>query len=362
MRPPPLASGFATLFLLSAASALQAANLKGGNGIYHVLVSDGQTSNKCGTWTAVTGPLHPAGADLELLFSVNGTPSGSSYTTLHSHQTGRNLTTASVCLPLCIVVGKPLAEPLMRDGITVGWRLTWSFVDAPLSGDGRGPQVDFVQEVSVEGPIDGTETIENSLVRETHTVVNHGPGGFRFGLRKMWDVGIDADDGPWIGACSSPEAGCDRSLSLTKNGTLDGPYPLGLIFRSSPPRAECPAGVEPNAPEGCSGPEPFVLAATTARASGLDPRPHPPELVQFNAWSPLFGECWLNDPLDAAACGVGSVADDTAFAYFFGASPQTAVKLRAGWARSFTQYLALDSATCPATIAGEPPPARPALR
>ena len=56
---------------------------------------------------------------------------------------------------------------------------------------------ELVQEVVVEGPVDGTETVDNTVIRETHTVKNLGPGSLDFGLRKQWDWNTAGDDGPW---------------------------------------------------------------------------------------------------------------------------------------------------------------------
>lgn len=332
----------------------RAANLEGGNGVYRVIVSDGAQAHKCGVWTAVTGPLHSAGPGHELLFSVNGLPINSSYTTLRSHQSGRTYTTTGECLPLCIVAGRPQIEAVQRIGKTVGYRLAWTFFDQPPPSTFPGPLVRFVQEVTVDGPVNGTETVENSIVRETHTVQNLGPGGFRFGLRKMWDMNIDSDEGPWLGDCDTPEAACDRSLNLTRNGSLDGPYPRNLVFRSNPAEASCPAGIPPNAPDGCVGPERYVVSATVRPPTTLSPRPNPPQLLQFNWWSPLFGECWVPGLFDAAECGEGGFFDDTALAFFYGLDVSTAVKLRKDQSASFTQYLGLETSRCPSILVNDP--------
>ncbi len=364
MRPPALPRS-ALLTILAACSfggasgTTWGANLFAGNGVYRIAVADGQQAHKCGVWSAITGELHPVGPDLDVVFSINGTASNSNYTTLRSHATGRNYTTSQQCSPLCIIAGQPAIEPIERDGAVAGFRLSWQFADTPAGGRG-GPTVEFIQEVVIEGPFDGTQTADNTLIRETHTVVNLGPGPFRFGLRKLWDLSIgaalDPDDkntAPWLGDCRRPWLACDRSLRLTKNGSFDGPYPPHVVFNPDPAEAACPSG-EPIEPRACGGRPVYLVVATVGIPSGLDPRPHPPEVLQFNSWSVAWGSCWdapLQDEADCVADGLDDPG--TSLAYFYGVAPSSAIGLRAGQSRSFTQYLAAAESACPLLIAGD---------
>jgi hypothetical protein len=354
----PLIAATLIVAVCGAWTGVGAANLHGGNGVYRVVVADGQQAHICGVWTAVTGPLHPAGPGLELLFSFNGAPINSSYTTLRSYLSGRDYTTTTECTPLCIFAGSPETEPIERDGTIVGHRLSWTIVESPPTQFPGSPRIRFIQEVAVEGPVDGSETIDDSVVRETHIVENLGPGVLWFGLRKMWDLRIGSDDGPWLGDCAEPDAGCDRSLNLPNFGPADARYPRSVIFRSSPPTASCPGPAEPNDPDGCDGADAWVVAATVGRSTQLDPSPDAPQLLQFNFWSPMFGECWLPELIDVAQCGDGGFPDDTALAYLYGLDPGSAVRLGASQSRSFTQYVSLDLAGCPGVVDddGWPPP------
>jgi hypothetical protein len=335
---------FACALAAAASPEVPAANLQGGNGIYRVFVADAGFLPRCGAWTATTGPLHPAGGGRDLIFG-GGVPV-SSYTTLRSHRTGRNYTTSAVlgCTALCGTV-LPVVETIASRGTTVGYRLTWTFAD------GDGPTVELVQEVVVEGPVDGTETVDTSVIRETHRVQNLGPGGFRFGLRKMWDLAIGLDDGPWLGRCAAPGEACDRALNLTHIGPLA--YPASVLVTDDPAESVCPAGVFSNTPGGCDGSPSYVVAATVRPPTTLDPPPVRPDLVQFSAWSNLYGDCWLPVPADAATCGAaGFPIDDTALAYIYGSTPQLPVRLAAGASISLTQYVGAGVSSCPSIISG----------
>jgi hypothetical protein len=331
----------------------RAANLFGGNGIYQVAVSDGAQFWKCGVWTASTGELHPVGPGLPLIGAVNSQfPLDSSFTTLRSHQTNVSYTTNDLCTPLCSVAGPPRIEPVTRAGVTVGYRLSWTIRDT-LPGEGSGgPLVRFTQEVSVVGPVDGTQTVDNSLVRETHTVRNLGPGEFHFGLRKLWDLLVGSDWGPWLSDCDAPMSACDRSLNLWRFGAPA--YPDHLVINPDPATASCPGGIEPNEPAGCGGNPPYVVAVTVGAPNERYSRPDLPELVQFNNWNVAFN-CWLTGLQDSAECGAGGFGEDTALLYYWGVSLETAVRLRAGQARSFTQYLAAGVGGCPAMFTAEHP-------
>jgi hypothetical protein len=333
------ADGFDKSAQLSVAKAIRT----GGNGIYTVSVEDSAGSSACGKWTAVTGSLHPAGPDLNVLYG-DGSP-GTSFTTLRSYTSGVDYATDSACTHIC-TVATPTVENILSGTTVVGFRFTWSFTD----GTG-GPGVDFIQEVVVEGPVDGTETVDNTAIRETHTVQNNGPGALDFGLRKMWDWQIGDDDGPYFGDCAAPTAACDRSMNLTLDGTLDGMYPAVFIINEDPAVTSCPPGIIPNGPD-CGGAPVYVVAGTVAPPSSLSPPPDAPELLQFNDWGSLDSVCWQPALFDDATCGGG----DTAQAYFYGLTAGTALSLASGSSDSFTQWIVAAEDECPEIVEPEPEP------
>jgi len=156
------------LFALSflGGSSAWAGNLFAGNRMYGMTVSSGQVVvTKCGAYALYTGPDHPAGPGLPMNLAQNGVfPVGSGSTILHSYHTGRsyhNLQNTGTCnSPLCVVAGPPEIETIVRDGVDVGFALSWIIDDLNL--DGIGTQIRFTQELVVEGPTDGSETVDNS--------------------------------------------------------------------------------------------------------------------------------------------------------------------------------------------------------
>ncbi len=317
----------------------QKAIITGGNQIYEIFIEDDPASGSCGTWTATTGPLHPAGGGQNILYG-QGFPSTSN-TSLRSYTSGIDYSTGTSsgsCVGLCGAVA-PVTQAIRKGLTIVGYRLTWSFVDGVSS-------LELIQEVVVEGPVNGTQTVNNTVIRETHIVRNLGPGDLSFGLRKQWDWQIGADDGPWFGEdCGTPEIACDRSMNLTADGTLDGFYPAAYVINEDPATAGCPPGVTPGS-SGCGGNPLYLVAGTVASPSSLNPPPDAPEVLQFNSWPSLFGTCWQPGLVDNATCGGG----DTAAAYFYGLTSATAESLDPGEEKSFTQYVAAGVNSCPTTV------------
>ena len=323
--------------------------LQAGNGIYSIFVEDDPASPNCGTWTARTAALHPAGPGKNVLYG-QGTSNTilRSYTTDSYYATVPITTGAATTSPLCAT--PPLVTPILFGNATTGYRLTWSFQDGAT-----GPSIDFVQEMVIVGPVDGSETIDNTVIRETHTVRNRGSGTFAFGLRKHWDWQIEGDDGPYFGSCDSPTVACDRSMNLTADGSRDGAYPSTYVINHDPVATGCPGSVTPVA-SGCTGQPLYLVAGTVAPPSSLFPPPTAPELLQFGRWRSLISSRWLPALQDAALCGArGSGSeDDTSVAYFYGLTPETAITIGTGEERSFTQYVAAAPDRCPAIVSVPP--------
>lgn len=327
-----------------------------GNRIYRIhVVFDPADERACGTWTATTGSAHPAGEGLNVLY---GSPTPgfpfTSNTVLRSYTSGRDYATGDKCTRLCGVVA-PAVITVMNGSTEVGFRLRWTLSD-PTPALPNGPVIELEQEVVVVGPVDGTESVDNTVIRETHTIRNFGPGPFRFGLRKLWDWQIGGDDGPFFGSCDTPEQACDVSMNLTADGSLSGTFPSAYVINQAPAVTVCP-GQAPRS--GCNETPPYLIAGTVAPPAGaaLSPPPTTPELLQFNHFFQLSSSCWLPDTLvNGALCGDKGVegGDDTAVAYFYGLTPATAITLGVNEDRSFTQYVAAARNACPGIISTPP--------
>lgn len=148
---------------LGAASA-QAEILNGGNGIYRVFID-----NEDGQYTVATGPLHPLGEGLNVLFG-DGDP-GTSFDSIHSYTSGANYVLPNVATQTTEALG------------STGFRTTYTITGLDA--------LTVVQEVQVFG-----STFDDSRVEVTTVVTNNGGSPVRLGIRYLWDYQIGEDDGP----------------------------------------------------------------------------------------------------------------------------------------------------------------------
>lgn len=157
-----LAGALLALVLLFGAEA-RAETLTAGNGIYNVDVD-----SENGQYTVTTGPSHPLGEGLNVLFG-DGSP-GTSFDTVRSYasHTDYDLRDApSSTVPL---------------GST-GFQTTYT-----ISGEDN---FTVVQTVRVDGI-----KFEDSHVEVTTVVTNNGGAPVPIGVRYLWDYQINEDDGP----------------------------------------------------------------------------------------------------------------------------------------------------------------------
>src|SRR3954454_18329504 len=140
-----------------------AETLTAGNGFYNVDVDSGN-----GQYTVTTGPSHPLGEGLNVLFG-GGSP-GTSFDTVRSYTSGQNYDLRSV--PQSTV---PLGS--------TGFQTTYT-----ISG---ADNFTVVQTVRVDGA-----KFEDSHVEVTTVVTNNGGAPARIGVRYLWDSQINQDDGP----------------------------------------------------------------------------------------------------------------------------------------------------------------------
>jgi len=319
------------------AGQTNASVISGGNGIYTVYMEDSSGSSGCGRWTALTAAMHPAGPGLNVLYG-GGFP-GTSDTTFRSYTTGIDYRTglSGTCTGICSVSGSPAVTPIMNGATTVGYEFAWTIADG-------GNSVTFIQHVAVVGPVNGTETVDNTVIRETHTIINNGPGMLSYGLRKHWDWQIGPNDGPWFGDCDTVTAACEQSMNLTPDGSQSGMYPQSYVMNEDPAAGLCPPPTVSGIPAGCSGTPLYIVAGTVEPPSNLVPPPDAPDLLQFNSWPTLVSTCWHPGLANNAFCGGG----DTSIGYFYGLTAPLSLPM--GGQRSFTQYVVAGEETCPKAI------------
>ena len=156
-----LLAGLATL----GAQAAQAETLTAGNGIYSFYVN-----NENGQYTATTGPSHPLGAGLNILFG-DGSP-GTSFDTVRSYTSSTNYELPNVTGSTTVPLG------------TNGFQTTYMLEE-------NGDNLQVVQTLKVNGT-----TFNDSYAEVTTVVTNKGGTSRKIGVRYLWDYQIGADDGP----------------------------------------------------------------------------------------------------------------------------------------------------------------------
>lgn len=166
-RAPRLAAAVgllvaALLAVLALAPAAKAATVTGGNGTYTIHID-----NENGQYTVTTGPSHPLGEGLNVLYG-GGSP-GTSFDSVKNFTTGHE--TQLMALPATVVA-------LGSTGFqtTYLWALD---------------QLEIVQTIQVHGT-----GFNDSFVEVSTIVKNLGVAAAKVGTRYLWDYQINRDDGP----------------------------------------------------------------------------------------------------------------------------------------------------------------------
>lgn len=170
-RLPVLSLVVALVFGLVAAAlfagAARAETVSAGNGIYTVDVN-----NEDGEYTVTTGPSHPLGEGLNVLFG-DGSP-GTSFDSIHSYTSGADYELPSISSQSTVALG------------TTGFQTSYA-LSQPAQEDDLG----VVQTVRADG-----STFGDSRVEVTTVVTNNGAAPEQIGVRYLWDYQINEDDGP----------------------------------------------------------------------------------------------------------------------------------------------------------------------
>lgn len=256
--------------LIAAVAAPVSYAVTAGNNIYRVHVQDVAGSGR-GLYTVTTGPNHPAGAGLNLLFG-NGAP-GTTYNTIRSFTTGTDYVqsihgpqSSNGVVPLdAFGVVTPL---LGTGGNTTGFRTTYTLT-SPDS-------MTIVADVNVTGT-----SVATSSVQVTTSVLNTGNTTLSIGIRYLWDYQIGNDDGPTFEASDSvgsPLSGEAQfsppsfgKFKIVDNDSNPNPSPTFLVFGTGTgPVATSPPPTTPSLLQYACWPEAFRAAYDYAIVPGRD--------------------------------------------------------------------------------------------
>ena len=191
-----------------------------GNSIYEVHVQEAAPdTTHLGSWNAVTGPLHPAGDDRDLLF--RGTRTDTNFSTLRIYRPDGSTTDYTMGgradgLDLDPHVVDDLPSPLGN-----GWRTIWQI-------DSEGLRV--VQDVVVVG-----STLDDSAVYHAVSVENLGASTARIGWRNLHDWALTVPSRTVDNPTNRLEAACGRSLGpATGDAFSHRPVSAGWVRMSLP--------------------------------------------------------------------------------------------------------------------------------
>ncbi len=297
--------GLKSDFLVTAASGDKEpgqGTVTAGNGIYNVHVQD-ISSSAVGTYTATTGPSHPAGPGLNVLFG-GGSP-GTSFNTIRSYTTGTDYVQVPGRSSTNTVVYLAPFGSVTPIG-TTGFRTTYV-----LPGPGVTPDaLTVLSDLNVNGT-----TFQDSSISVTTSVTNNGATSVEIGIRYHWDFQIGSDDGPTLQQISPDGA-------VLVNETEFAP-PTFVQYRI------VDNDINPTPPT-------FFIFGTATGPSGLLPPPTAPAVLQYVCWPSAVSTAFdytVNPSLDiattASSCR-GSAGGDTAVHYFFGANQASPIAIPPG--------------------------------
>ena len=307
-RLAPVVGVVAGLVLASLPAAAQVSI--GGNGIYEVAVDAG------GDYTARTGLMHPDRTAVNVFFGGSGYQPGTTWNSVRSYRSndewvlmdwflvGPTPSPGFTCASADDVV-TPTITPLRNAGGTqTGVQHVWRIQNST-------DNLRIKQEVNVEGT-----TWEDSVVRVTTCVENLGTVTAPIGIRFMWDWEISTQDGPYMGI-RPPSPPLEPYLDTED----DWPSPTFDNYEIS--NTQRPSMVSP-----------FYRIGGTVNRPRMALGPTAPELVQFVSWPRMYATCF-----EYGTTGIVCGNDDSAVAYYWGATPATAIQVAPGATYCATQYV-----------------------
>lgn len=275
------------------------------NGIYYVSVQDVAGRWGEGTYTIATGSGHPV-PNRNVLYGGADHDPGSTYLTVRVYDAGREyVSTTGGPAPSAgyIVTALDGCSPATT-GAGNEVHTTWTTDEGLL----------ICQAIAVAGT-----TPDDSMVRVTTTVTNNDAVTHRVGIRYLWDLMIDEEDGSWF---------AERYHSYHTSDWIETECEW-----ASPTFRRYNATNDPNSSI-------FTIVGTSRGIGKLSPEPTAPDLLQFAAWGSsgdgVFDHAFDYTPTGQTLAGAGA---DSAIAYYWGNTEANAMELAPGGSVSVTQYL-----------------------
>lgn len=273
------------------------ASADAGSGIYRILVADGGGAS--GTFAVSTGPEHPAGPDLSILYPGDAeAPGPGSYFTVRSYTTGTDYVqsgdapaSGNLVVPLDQYAG---VQPIGQ----TGYKTTYDLPAPPAAPE----SLRIAQDVNVNGT-----TYADSAVEVSVTVTNQDVVPISIGLRYLLDLQVAGEDGPAVAPAQPGDAPLLEETSFAD--------PLFDAVRLQDNDAESP--------------QLSVLVPTVAGYPGISPATTQPDLVQYAFWSDAKSAAFDYDT-QARDIASASGLDDSAVLIYFGANENDAAVIAPG--------------------------------
>jgi hypothetical protein len=269
-----------------------------GNSIYTVHVERDAAAGGAGTFAISTGPEHPAGEGLSLLYPGEGSFAPGSYITVRSYTTGTDYVQSSgIRASGNLVVALDDYAQVEAIGRT-GFRTPYDLPGPP----GSAESLRIVSEVNVNG-----DTYADSSVAMSVTVTNQDVVPIAIGIRYLLDLEVAGDDGPVLIPLSPLSPAISRESSFANPG-----------FAAA--RFDDNSGTDPRL---------SVLTTVAGDYPGIAPNTSQSDLLQYAYWSEAEVSAFDYDTRDRDIAAPDGL-DDSALLAFFGATEGKAMLLPPG--------------------------------
>ncbi len=311
--------GLAAALLTTVGSA--DAVLTAGNDYYQVHVAE---TGNVGQYTATTGPLHPSGSGLNVIFG-NGVP-GTSFTTIRSYTSGTDYVQDGAATSANPTVELGPLGSVEAIGST-GFRTTYNVIGAD--------SLRIIQEIKVNG-----SSFEDSTIELTTTIENTGTATVRIGVRHHIDYQIGSDDGPIFQPLNTAQDDFVTCEPRTTEAQFYFPTFDAYAIEDNDVNANPPT---------------FDIFGTVNGPDGVAPEPTAPDLLQYVCWPTANSTAFsytIDPTRDVANEGssCGGNGGDSAVNYYFGSSSSSALVIPAGGSRTVSISLFLRPVSEPVSV------------